>query len=76
MEENARQILSIVQGTFPGLNFDATANPLYCSSPQSDGEVLSCLWFEATRGSRAGKLVVGDQSLNALEEVCISYQSC
>ena len=74
MEENASQILSIVQGTFPGLNFETFVKPTYCSSPQSDGEVLSCLWFEATRGRRGQDLVIGDQSLSALQEVCISSQ--
>ena len=71
MEENARQILGIVQGTFPGLKFDATVNPSYCSAPQSDGEVLSCLWFDATRGRRGRDLVIGDQSFIALKEVCL-----
>lgn len=70
MEENARQILGIVQGTFPGLDFDATVKPPHCSSPQSDGEVLSCLWFDATQGSRGRDLVIGDHGLRALQEVC------
>ena len=74
MEENARQILSIVKGTFPGLDFDARVRPSYCSSPHSDGEFLNCLWFEATRGAAQGQsLVVGDQSLDALKEVRCQY---
>ena len=71
MEENARQILSIVQGTFPTLDFDTKTIPSYCSSPQSDGQILSCLWFEATRGAQGRDLVIGDQSLSALKEVCV-----
>ena len=70
MEENARQILNIVRGAFSGLDFDTKTRPTYCSSPQSDDEVLSCLWFEVTVGAQGENLVIGDHTMDALKEVC------
>ena len=48
-QQNARQILDIVRGTFPGLSFDGATNDNGCASLKSDGEVLDCLWSRATK---------------------------
>ena len=45
--QNARQILDIVRGTFPGIPFSATENLNDCDLAKSAGERLSCLWSSA-----------------------------
>ena len=65
MHQNARQILNIVRGTFPGLAFDGAAGT-DCTMPQSDGETLSCLWSTAAssvKGPGQGDPVTALQSL-------------
>ena len=68
MHENARQILDIVRGTFPGLPSDGVAST-DCTLSQSDGETLSCLW--STADSSVKGLSQGDSvtALQALTEV-------
>lgn len=48
MHENARQMLDIVRGTFPGLSFNGQTDSLDCTTPKTDGEELSCLWSKAS----------------------------
>ena len=45
--QNARQILNIVRGTFPGLSFSQAETLNECTLAQSAGETLSCLWSNA-----------------------------
>lgn len=45
--QNARQILDIVRGTFPGLSFSEAETLDDCTLAQSAGETLSCLWSNA-----------------------------
>ena len=49
MQQNARQVLEIVRGTFSHLSFDEQTNSTDCSESKSDGEELSCLWLTAKR---------------------------
>ena len=65
MHKNARQILNIVRGTFPGLSFDGAAGT-DCTLSQSDGETLSCLWSTAAssvKGPGQGDSITALQSL-------------
>ena len=45
--QNARQILDIIRGTFPGLSFSEAESLDDCTSTKSAEETLSCLWFDA-----------------------------
>ncbi|CAD6588483.1 MAG: major facilitator super transporter protein [Alectoria sarmentosa] len=45
--QNARQILDIVRGTFPGLSFSGPETLDDCTLAQPAGETLSCLWSNA-----------------------------
>ena len=45
--QNARQILEIIRGTFPGLSFSEARSLDNCTSTRSAGETLSCLWSDA-----------------------------
>lgn len=69
--QNARQILDIVQGTFPSLSFGGSTD-LNCTSPKTDGEGLSCLWSEATNSFLARGPVNKVLILDALERVGLS----
>lgn len=43
LEENAQQMLNVVRGTFPSIDFDLRrAAPAYCGKPQTDAEELHC----------------------------------
>ena len=64
MQQNARQILDVVRGTFPGLSFNGTSYDNGCTSLKSDGEALDCLW------SRAAKSLDSAETLRAFTEVC------
>ena len=46
--QNARQLLKIVRGTFPGLSFSEAEILDDCALARSAGETLSCLWSNAT----------------------------
>ena len=70
IQQNARQILDIVRGTFPGLAFDGTTNDNGCASLKSDGEVLDCLWSRATKAVYSPDYVDGAETLRAFTEVC------
>ena len=70
MQQNARQILDIVRGTFPALAFDATTNDNGCASLKSEGEVLDCLWSRATKSLDSPDYVDGAETLRAFTEVC------
>lgn len=70
MQQNARQILDIVRGTFPGLAFDGTTDDKVCASLKSDGEVLDCLWSRVTKSLDRADHVNGAETLRALTEVC------
>lgn len=47
MRQNARQIMDIVRGTFPSIDFDASLEASMCTQPQSDTETLRCMWTKA-----------------------------
>ena len=70
MEQNARQILDIVRGTFPGLSFDGTMDDNGCASLKSDGEALDCLWSRATKSLDSPDYVNGAETLRTFTEVC------
>ena len=70
MQQNARQILEIVGGTFPGLPFDGTTDGIDCASLNSDGEILDCLWSRATKSLDPPDHVDGAEALRAYTEVC------
>ena len=70
MQQNARQILEIVRGTFPGLPFDGTIDGNGCASLNSDGETLDCLWSRATKSLNRSDYVDGPEALRAFTEVC------
>ena len=70
MQQNARQILDIVRGTFPGLPFDGTTDGNGCASLNSDGETLDCLWSRATKSLDRPGYVDGPEALRAFTEVC------
>lgn len=70
MQQNARQILDIVRGTFPGLPFDGTTDGNGCASPKSDGESLDCLWSRATKSFDSPGYVDSAEALRAYTEVC------
>ena len=70
MQQNARQILDIVRGTFPGLPFDGTTDGNGCASLNSDGETIDCLWSRATKSSGPPGYVDGAEALRAYAEVC------
>lgn len=70
MQQNARQILDIVRGTFPGLSFDGTRDDNDCVSLKSGGEALDCLWSKATRSLDSPDYVDGAETLRAFTEVC------
>ena len=69
MQQNARQILDIVRGTFPGLPFDGTTDGTVCTSLKSDGETLDCLWSRATKSLEPPGNVDGAEALRAYTEV-------
>ena len=71
--QNARQILDIVRGTFPGLSFSGPETLDDCTLAQPAGETLSCLWSNA-----AGLIDVPGQietapALHALTRVNIRW---
>lgn len=70
MQQNARQILDIVRGTFPGLSFDGTTDENRCASLKSDGEALDCLWSRAAKSLDSPDFVDGAETLRAFTEVC------
>ena len=69
MQQNARQILDIVRGAFPGLPFDGTTDANGCASPNSDGETLDCLWSRATKSLDRPGYVDRVEALRAFTEV-------
>ena len=70
MQQNARQILDIVRGTFPGLSFNGTSYDNGCASLKSDGEALDCLWSRAAKSLDSLDFVDGAETLRAFTEVC------
>lgn len=67
MQQNARQILDIVRGTFPALAFDGATDDYGCASLKSDGEVLDCLWSRATKSLDSQN---NAKALREFTEVC------
>ena len=55
MDQNARQILRIVQDTFPEHLFGNYTAVNGCLQPQSDGELLNCLWKRAISLSKSSQ---------------------
>ena len=53
VQQNARQMLEIVQGTFSTLSFDEKLASTDCTTPNSDGEELRCLWSTAMTLSKS-----------------------
>ena len=50
MRENAEQILRIVKGTYPSIDFDIRESDVRpCSESGSDGDMLACLWAIALK---------------------------
>jgi hypothetical protein len=67
MRQNAQQIMDIVRGAFPKESFDGSSRESMCTQPQGDGELLSCLWINATSLSSSDQKDT-IQTLDALTE--------
>ena len=70
MHQNARQILDIVRGTFPTPLFDGSTAGKDCTSPQTDGETLSCLWSRVESSMNDPGQDYTDKALQASTKVC------
>ena len=75
MQRNAEQILEIVKASFADYSFHNVRMSVNCTSPQSDGEVLSCLWakVEDTLPTQDGEV---KEALQALNEVLVAAVLC
>ena len=68
--QNARQMLDIVRGTFPGLSFSEDEYQGDCSLSPSAGDTLSCLWSNAASLVNVPSHIDAAAALKALTQVC------
>lgn len=69
LKQNAEQILAVVKETFTGYTFEGRSMQADCTNMRSDGEVLDCLWSQASVELAAGTHSVESKTLPALMQV-------
>lgn len=67
--QNARQILDIIRGTFPGLSFSEDETLDNCTLAHTAGETLNCLWSDAVRIINAPGQIQTAAAMHALIRV-------
>ena len=68
--QNARQMLEVVRGTFPGSSFSEYKIRDDCSLALSAGDALSCLWSNAASLVEVPGHIDTAAALHALTQVC------
>lgn len=68
--QNARQMLEVVRGTFPGSSFSEVRLQDDCSLALSAGDTLSCLWSNAASLVDVPGQIDTAAALHALTQVC------
>ena len=69
LTQNAKQILSIVKETFMDYPFDGHSVQRDCTLSHSEGDLLDCLWSQASKMLAAESLSAKPEALSALMEV-------
>ena len=72
IKQNAEQILGVVKETFTHYAFDGRLVHADCTTTESDGELLECLWSRATVALAAERHSAKSEAVPALMEVRIS----
>jgi len=69
LKQNAQQILAVVKETFTGFVFDGASVQADCKKAASDGELLDCLWSQASAELAAGTRSAKLKAMPAVMEV-------
>jgi len=69
LKQNAQQILAVVKETFTGFASDGRSVQADCKKTTSDGELLDCLWSQASVELATGTRSADLKAMSALMEV-------
>ncbi len=75
LKQNAEQILAVVKETFTGFAFNGRLVQPDCKKTTSDGELLDCLWSQASAELAAGTRSANLKAMPALMEVRLLAQN-
>ncbi len=75
LKQNAEQILAVVKETFTGFAFGGGSVQADCEKTTSDGELLDCLWSQASTEVAAGTRSANLKAMPALLEVRLLARS-
>lgn len=75
VKQNAEQILAVVKETFASFAFDGGSVQADCKKSTSDGELLDCLWSQASAELAAGTRSANLKAMPALMEVRLLAQN-
>lgn len=71
LDQNAKQVLAVLQETFPGIPFDGRMPADACTENSSDGIRLACLWSCKATSAHDELLNNGNIDGAALRTVCL-----